>query len=141
MRISRCMRKVLISIGLFQANVPFLNPWKRLKTRGFLTFPGGIEIEHWLEMVKDLIWDALLNNVTKSNTYPWVFFTFFKSYKWYQITQNVPFKLLTASILEVFTNFASTANCLNKPFKATKTIDAKIAYNRNVFLNYFPKKS
>ena len=26
---------------------------------------------------------------TKSNTPPWVFFTFFKVYKWYQIAQNI----------------------------------------------------
>ena len=26
---------------------------------------------------------------TKSNTPPWVFFTFFKLYKWYQIAQNI----------------------------------------------------
>ena len=30
---------------------------------------------------------------TKSNTPPWVFLTFFKSYKWYQIVQNVSNKL------------------------------------------------
>ena len=28
-------------------------------------------------------------NFTKSNTPPWVFFTFFKLYKWYQIAQSV----------------------------------------------------
>ena len=26
---------------------------------------------------------------TKSNTPPWVFFTFFKLYKWYQIAQRI----------------------------------------------------
>ena len=26
---------------------------------------------------------------TKSNTPPWVFFTFLKLYKWYQIAQNI----------------------------------------------------
>ena len=26
---------------------------------------------------------------TKSNTPPWMFFTFFKLYKWYQITQRI----------------------------------------------------
>ena len=30
-------------------------------------------------------------NFTKSNTPPWVFFTFFKLYKWYQITQNITY--------------------------------------------------
>ena len=28
-------------------------------------------------------------NFTKSNSTPWVFFTFFKLYKWYQIAQNI----------------------------------------------------
>ena len=28
-------------------------------------------------------------NFTKSNTSPWVFFTFFKLYKWYQIAQRI----------------------------------------------------
>ena len=30
-------------------------------------------------------------NFTKSNTPPWVFFTFLKLYKWYQIAQNITF--------------------------------------------------
>ena len=25
----------------------FYSPWKRQKTKGFLTFSGGIEMEHW----------------------------------------------------------------------------------------------
>ena len=29
--------------------------------------------------------------VTKSNTSPWVFFTFLKLYKWYQIAQSVSY--------------------------------------------------
>ena len=32
---------------------------------------------------------ALACNFTKSNTPPWVCFTFFKLYKWYQITQRI----------------------------------------------------
>ena len=30
-------------------------------------------------------------NFTKINTPPWVFFTFFKLYKWYQIVQRITF--------------------------------------------------
>ena len=30
-------------------------------------------------------------NFTKSNTLPWVFFTFLKFYKWYQIAQNITY--------------------------------------------------
>ena len=32
---------------------------------------------------------VLVYNFTKSETPPWVFFTFFKLYKWYQMTQRV----------------------------------------------------
>ena len=28
----------------------FYTPWKRQKTKGFLTFPGGIEMWHWTKM-------------------------------------------------------------------------------------------
>ena len=31
-------------------------------------------------------------NYTKSNTPPWVFFMFFKLYKWYQVAQNITYK-------------------------------------------------
>ena len=31
------------------------------------------------------------SNFTKSNSPPWVFFTFFKLYKWYQFAQNIYF--------------------------------------------------
>ena len=30
-------------------------------------------------------------NYTKGNTPPWVFFTFFELYKWYQIAQHITF--------------------------------------------------
>ena len=30
-------------------------------------------------------------NFTKSSTPPWVFFTFFKLYKWYQIAQRITY--------------------------------------------------
>ena len=34
---------------------------------------------------------ASARNFTKSNTPPWVSFTFFKLYKWYQIAQNTTY--------------------------------------------------
>ena len=37
-------------------------------------------------------------NFTKINTPPWVFFTFFKLYKWYQIAQRTTFMLLLISL-------------------------------------------
>ena len=39
-------------------------------------------------------------NFTKSSTPPWVFFTFFKLYKWYQITQRSTYCLLALSTLQ-----------------------------------------
>ena len=33
-------------------------------------------------------------NFTESNTAPWVFFTFFKLYKWYQIARSVSYRTL-----------------------------------------------
>ena len=33
----------------------------------------------------------LYSHGIKSNTLPWVFFTFFKSYKWYQIAQRITY--------------------------------------------------
>ena len=32
---------------------------------------------------------AKVCNLTKSNTPPWIFLTFFKLYEWYQIAQNI----------------------------------------------------
>ena len=34
----------------FQPNVPYLISWKRQKALGFLTFSGGIEMEHWTKL-------------------------------------------------------------------------------------------
>ena len=37
-------------LAYFKPMFHFYTPWKRQKTRGFLTFLVGIEIEHWLEL-------------------------------------------------------------------------------------------
>ena len=36
---------------------------------------------------------SLACTFTKSNTLPWVFFMFFKLYKWYQIAQSITFRV------------------------------------------------
>ena len=41
---------------------------------------------------------GLACNFTKSNTPPWVFFTFFKLCKWCQIAQNITYSDETAVI-------------------------------------------
>ena len=38
-----------------------------------------------------LLVQAEVCNFTKSNTPPWMFFTFFKLYKWYQIAQRITY--------------------------------------------------
>ena len=38
------------------------------------------------------LYEAKACNFTKSNTPPWVFFTFFKLYKWYQIAQSASYE-------------------------------------------------
>ena len=51
--LSQEMKNIFLAIFFnpFQANVPFLTPWKRQTTCGFLTFSGGgIEKKHWHEM-------------------------------------------------------------------------------------------
>ena len=42
---------------------------------------------------------------TKSNTPPWMFFTFPKFYKWYQITQRIILKLTTSDKVILDTMF------------------------------------
>ena len=57
-------------------------------------------------------------NFTKINAPLWVFFTFFKLYKWYQIVQRVTYKI--HNILDLFFNYytmkyvcISFLNCLS----------------------------
>ena len=37
----------------------------------------------------NIFWRLQAKDFTKSNTPPWVFFTFFKLHKWYQIAQRI----------------------------------------------------
>ena len=41
----------------------FYTPWKRQKTSGFLTFSGGIEMEHWRQ-------NGLIQNYGAASTRP-----------------------------------------------------------------------
>ena len=40
-------------------------------------------------------WKSVTFNFIKSNTPPWVFFTFFKLSKWYQIAQNITYVFIS----------------------------------------------
>ena len=60
---------------------------------------SGAESRHMCGALRDLLAFAQFKKhekhpwrsvtFTKSNTPPWVFFMFFKLYKWYQIAQNI----------------------------------------------------
>ena len=39
---------------------------------------------------------------TKGSTPPWVFYTFFKLYKWYQIARNIPYKFMIFEAVQLF---------------------------------------
>ena len=43
-------------------------------------------------MLISLKWQTKACNFTKSNTPPWVFFTFFKLYNWYKIAQSITYE-------------------------------------------------
>ena len=43
-------------------------------------------------------------NFTKINTPPWLFFTFLKLYKWYQIAQRITYLLSVDAITFVYEN-------------------------------------
>ena len=42
----------MMFLNPFDATVSFLYPLKLQKTRGFLKFSGGVEIEDWREIIK-----------------------------------------------------------------------------------------
>ena len=52
----------------FTSMFDFFTPWKRQKTSDFLTFPGGIEMQHWREIGYVLPFD--LSNLWKSRGFP-----------------------------------------------------------------------
>ena len=52
------------SLTHFNPVFHFSTPWKRQKTFGFLTFSGGIEMEHWAK------WLNLLIQAGKSSSFP-----------------------------------------------------------------------
>ena len=52
--------------------------------------------------------NAEVCNFTESNNPPWVFFTFLKLYKWYQIAQNITYIQISANIVQVMINTCKT---------------------------------
>ena len=77
-------------------------------------------------------------NFTKSNTLPWVFFTFFKLCKWYQIGQRTTYRqneflnpklhrLLSNSLIQPHFDYA----CISWYSLVTKKIRKKIQVTQN----------
>ena len=94
---------------------------------------------------------AKVCNFTKSNTPPWVFFTFFELYNWYQIAQRITYsnKLLAspkypANIYLHKVNRRNTEKRCKIYLKITKHQDDVIEvvlvfllFTSNIFLTYF----
>ena len=88
--------------------------FKKLKAAGSLEACNFIEKETltqvWTHVMIYAIWYHLYNfkilknaqasacNFTKNNTRPWVLFTFFKLYKWYQILQSLSYEQMSPSV-------------------------------------------
>ena len=86
------------------SHIKYVLKWFHMTVRYYLKwmFVNVIRCAIWyhlynLKIVKNTHGGVLLLvklkacNVTKSNTPPWVFFTIFKLYKWYQIAQNISY--------------------------------------------------
>ena len=61
---------------------------------------------------------VLACNFTKSSTPPWVFFVFFKLYKWYEIAQSVTFSHDMCVVVFSFDSFLSTLTGVNTEEKS-----------------------
>ena len=81
----------------------------------------------WVLLLVNLQAEAC--NFTKSNTPPWVFFTFFKLYKWYQIAQSVTHGLASVKVTLQFWVFSPISNyqfCLKSSQRRFQTCISEI---------------
>ena len=62
----------------------------RRKTQFFIWKFNGVQLQLILNNVKGHVMHWAWN-FTKSSTHPWMFFKYFKLYKWYQIAQSVSY--------------------------------------------------
>ena len=60
--------------------------------------------------------------VTKSNIPPWVFFTFFKLYKWYEIVQRITYRLSLYMVLVLSSSLLASHNFI---FVISSSVDLK----------------
>ena len=118
-----------------------------METKSFLTFLVGQELEHKREMaicgtLRNLVpfeqfkkrkkhpWRSInfieACNFTKINTSPWVFFTFLKLYKWYEIAQRITDEGLWTHGLMKYRIFE--AKHLNFYWARTSNIDILLDY-------------
>ena len=70
---------------------------------------------------------ALACNFTKINTPPWVFFTFFELYKWYQIAQCITYMCLNE--LELHSSYKEFQNLLKRDLDSEVSNDTKFVWN------------
>ena len=83
--------------GVLRDLVPFVQFWK-------------CEKHPWRSVTSvNLLAEAC--NFTKISTHPWVFFTFLKLYKWYQITQRITLGILS-NMLDFFVKIAAFSSSL-----------------------------
>ena len=60
--------------------------------------------------------------VTRSNIPPWVFFTFFKLYKWYEIVQRITYRLSLYMVLVLSSSLLASHNFI---FVIGSSVDLK----------------
>ena len=86
-------------------------------------------------------------NFTKSSTPSWVFFTFFKLYKWYQIVQRIAYTQLPSlksfDLLIVNFHFQIQIYCSSRPLLNVIFIVFRILYSQSfqkLFCNVFKRQ-
>ena len=73
-------------------NIKIKTKYYGLYKLNITNFAFGTSLAKWLIFIRDAFREAC--NFTKINTPPWVFFTFLKLYKWYQIAQRITYDLI-----------------------------------------------
>ena len=79
---------------------------------------------------------ALACNITKSNTPLWVFSTFFKQQKWYQIAQTISYEYIKTEIMRKFYHVLSitTIRDLHKEYE--RCMKNKIIFSNILYLMF-----
>ena len=83
---------ILKSISKF-LKVSKLRKWKKLSRSYAFLFPFHLTLGNFIinDKIPNPIWFSI-NRISWIYVVRWVFFTFFKLYKWYQIAQRITYK-------------------------------------------------